>query len=167
MKICVDDHIKVAEGQLIDKTLYETAKGQITELQKQNENTSSELGSANGTIKTLTAKIESLNNIVGEYQKEDAVQIKELTDAQENANKYSEMYFLLLKEARYELKLSSTIEDAAVAEKELYEALQSLYQTNISYEKRIKELETLSKPVADLTIRELLLQLYKSVFGGK
>lgn len=177
MRICVDDHIRVAEGQLIDKSQYESIKGQLTESQKRVEELSSELGTSNSTNKALTDKVQSLNNVVGEYQKEDAVQISQLKESYDRETKATTARFLLIKELRAELKLSSTINDIDEAENEAINAVQSLYQTNgslqskvLDLEKEIKRLSTHKMPIDKLSISQviiLLIEKLKGLYGKK
>ena len=172
MKICVDDHIKVVEGQLVDKSQYETIKAKFTESQKQLEEVKFDLATANSTVKSLTDKVESQTSIIAEYNKEDAVQIKSLREAQEKAGAYSDKYFMFLRAVRDGLKLSSTVDDTTTAENEAYEAFSKLNQTITSYEYKVKDLEkklnvalTHSKPIDKLTAKEVLFLLVEKLFG--
>lgn len=159
--------IEAQKGVISDtETKLGTANGRIQELIKQNEDLSQKLGSANGTIKALTEKIESQNNIIGEFQKEDAVQIQTLRDSYD-AQKIAESRLSdLLWEFEDSLKLPHTINDMTERISVVVGALQSQIQTNISYQKQVTELEAQVKklntqklPIAKLTQKQLILEL--------
>lgn len=163
MKICVDDHIKVAEGQLVDKSQYEAIKGQFTESQKQIEELSSQLGTANSTIKALTDKVESQTTIIAEYNKEDAVQIATLKEAQTKLDKVNDDLWGLLMILAEKLKISVGSDDADTLINKIVEALEGQIQTNVSYQSQVKDLEkklsvatTHRKPIDKISNKELL-----------
>lgn len=130
MKVCVDDHIKVVEGAFVDKSQYESIKGQLTESQRRVNELGEQLGNANSTIQALTDKIESQTTIISEYNKEDAVQIKDLRDAQEKALEYTKRYTDLLNEVRSKLKLNLS-DGTLEAKNEALVALQKLIDSKI------------------------------------
>ena len=109
-----------------EETKNGTSSGRIQELTKQNDDLSSQLGSANSTIQALTSKVESLNTIVGQYQKEDAVQIKDLRDAQDKQKVVEDQYSLTLYEAEEILKLQHTSDALQVRAVAVLDALQKL-----------------------------------------
>lgn len=163
MKIAVDDHIKVVEGQLVDKSQYEAIKGQLTESQKHNDELSQQLGTANGTIKALTDKVESQTAIIAEYNKEDAVQIGQLKEAQTKLSELSVTYWGLLNHLASELKLSVGSESAEELTSRLTGALQSLLRQNDLSQTKISDLEkklsvviTHKKPIDSLTNKDLI-----------
>jgi predicted nucleic acid-binding Zn-ribbon protein len=162
MKIAVDDHIKVAEGQLVDKSQYEAIKGQLTESQKRVEELSSQLGTANATIKALTDKVESQTTIIAEYNKEDAVQISQLKEAQTKLGELSVTHWGLLNHLASELKVSVGSESAEELTSRLTGALQGQIQMLALYENKVKDLEkklsvinTQKLPIAKLTNKDL------------
>lgn len=170
--------IEAQKGVISDtETKLGTANGRIQELTKQNEDLSQQLGSTNSTIKALTDKVQSLNNVVGEYQKEDAVQISQLKEAYDRETIANTARFLGVKELRAELKLSSTIDNIDDAENEAITAVQSLYQTNVSLQTKVKDLEaqakkltTQSKHIDKLSIKEVIIILIdkiKEKYGKK
>lgn len=120
------------KGELsAEKEKNGTLTGRIQELTKQNEDLSGKLGQANSTNQALTAKVESQNIIIGEFTKEDAVQIKDLRDAQDKADSYSDKYLKVIRTMREMLKLSSTVTDEQQAESEAYNQLQSLIDSKV------------------------------------
>lgn len=172
MKVCVDQQIKVVEGQLIDKQQYESIKGQLLEVQKQNDDMSNEMGSLRAEIKALTGVVESKTQAIDLLSKEDVVQLETLKREEARADKSSDKYFNVIVTIREQLKLSSSIEDESVAESEIYSALGSLIQTNESYETQVKELESQVKklsvykqPVAKLTTKQMFAVILEKLLG--
>ena len=70
--------------------------------------------------------MESLNVIVGQYQKEDAVQIKDLRNAQDKQKVVEDQYSLTLYEAEEILKLQHTSDALQVRAVAVLDALQKL-----------------------------------------
>ncbi len=172
MKVCIDQQIKVVEGQLIDKQQYESIKGQLLEVQKQNDDMSNEMGSLRAEIKALTGVVESKTQAIDLLSKEDVVQLETLKREEARADKSSDKYFNVIVTIREQLKLSSSIEDESVAESEIYSALGSLIQTNESYETQVKELESQVKklsvykqPVAKLTTKQMFAVILEKLLG--
>ena len=172
MKICVDDHIRVTEGQLVDKAQYEAIKSTLTETQKQNTTLSSELGIVRGQLADALKKIDSQNQIIQSYVSEDAVQIETLKTFQKERDKYFDGAWEVIRSIGDDLKVSTanlSLEDAISAVKTQYTAFSSssnLANDKIkSLEDEIKRLNTYKKPIAKLTKKELFLYLLKKLIG--
>lgn len=170
MKVCVDDHIKVAEGQLVDKAQYEAIKGTLTETQKQNTILSGDLGIIRGQLADALKKIDSQNQIIQSYVSEDAVQIETLKTFQKERDKYFNGVWELVRFIGDDLKVSTanlSIEDAITAVKTQYTAFSSssnLANDKIkSLEDEIKRLNTYKRPIVKLSTKELFLYLLKKL----
>lgn len=175
MKVCVDDHLKIVDGQLVDKSLYETLKGQFTELQKQNDSLSSQLGTVRGELSAAIGKIDSQNKIIASYVSEDAIQLETFKTAERERNEYRDFAEECLSSLEMDLKLSTS----ASADKESRLAtiiatatsgvdLEEKYQDKIKeLEEENKRLESLSKPIVDMTVGEIISQLLKTILGRK
>ncbi len=166
MKVCVDDHLKIVEGQLVDKSQYEAVKGKLEKSEERVGELSQQLGSANGTIKALTEKIESQNNIIGEFQKEDAVQIKTLRDSYD-AQKIAENRLSdLLWELEDSLHLPHTADDMVERISVAVGALQSVLRQNdhlqtksTDLEKEVKRLNALRMSIDKQSTKSLIIYL--------
>lgn len=106
-------------------------EGQVKGLLSNNSELSKKLGECQSQKQAMAIKIESQNNIIGEFQKEDAVQISDLIDAQDERAKYKRMYSGLLVSIRDGLKLSKSYTDSQVAESEALVALDNLNQSKL------------------------------------
>jgi len=126
MKVCVDDHIRIVEGELVDADKLVRANTQIQELIKQNEELSEELGKCRSEKQIMVDKMESLNKIIEEYNKEDAIQIRDLKQAQDERNQIKQSLDEFLRSIRDLLKLPRDYTDREEAISESLNALQSL-----------------------------------------
>lgn len=172
MKICVDDHIKVAEGQLVDKAQYEAIKSTLTETQKQNTILSGELGTANSQIKTLLDKTESQAGIIKDLNDKDVAELKTLKEADERATNAENIAWEVIRLIGDDLKVSTanlSLEDAISAVKTQYTAFSSssnLANDKIkSLEDEIKRLNTYKRPIAKISTKDLILYLLKKLIG--
>lgn len=183
MKICVDQQIKVTEGLLVDKSQYESIKGQLTKSEEQNEELSKQLG-----IKTAEAKanfdevqkrdavINTLNEAISKMNNTDNF-AKAVTDEQEAHNITKTKLDALLWDMEDTLKLSHTSTDMDERIFVALEALGKLHQTIVSYEDKVKDLEkevkkltTQSRHISKLSIKDciiLLIDKIKEKYGKK
>jgi hypothetical protein len=150
-----------AECKKKDKEIDEKNKqignleGQVKGLIDNNSELSKQLGECQSQKQVMVIKIESQNNIIGEFQKEDAIQIKDLIGAQEERTKYKRMYTGLLGSFREGLKLSRSYDDTTEAENEAKIALENLNQSKLKelkfsdYEYIIKIGNTLLKKLKE------------------
>lgn len=175
MKICVDDHIKVAEGQLVEKTTYETLKGQFTELQKQNDDLSKKLGDATASLNTANAALKTTQESLAKELASQHDWADVATAAQDERDKYRDFAELVLSSLERDLKMTTTGGDTKeVRLQNIIDTTMSTTDLDQKYQARIKELEdenkrllAMTKPVADMTVGELISQLVRSIFGKK
>lgn len=183
MKVCVDDHLKIVEGQLIDKSQYEAIKGQLTKSEEQNEGLRRQLG-----IKTAEAKdnfdevqkrdgvINTLNEAISKMNNTDNF-AKAVTDEQEAHNITKTKLDALLWDMEDTLKLPHTSTDIGERIFASLETLGKLHQTITVYETKVKDLEaqakkltTQSKHIDKLSIKEVIIILIdkiKETYGKK
>lgn len=141
MKVCVDDHIRVSEGQLVDKSQYESVKGQLTESQKRNDDLSGELGAK---TTALLAAEQSAKTAKEALQKELSDQLdfgdkwEDEKDAHDITKKTLSDYLWDVEDA---LKLSHPSDDTSSRISVSLGALQSQIQMCVSYEKKVSDLE--------------------------
>lgn len=173
MKVCVDDHMRVVEGQLVDKSQYEAIKGQLSEVKTQNDNLSSELGAVRGELATAIQKIDSQNKVIASYVNEDAVQLETLKRLERESGEYRDEYYTLLMQVQQLLKLPETIDSTIETQNVAVVALQKLVQANETLQAKVKELETSNdkltlakKPINKLTTKEMLQLIITKLFGG-
>lgn len=173
MKVCVDDHLKIVEGQLVDKSQYEAIKGQLSEVKTQNDNLSSELGAVRGELATAIQKIDSQNKVIASYVNEDAVQLETLKRLERESGEYRDEYYTLLMQVQQLLKLPETIDSTVETQNVAVVALQKLVQANETLQAKVKELETSNdklslakKPINKLTTKEMLQLIITKLFGG-
>ena len=166
MKICVDDHIKIVEGQLVDKSQYEAVKGQLVEVQKQNESLSNQLGSIRGELNSAIAKIDSQNKVIQSYVSEDAVQLGTIKTAQSDRDMLKNVIINALDDISLLTKVPRGSDSPLNEVTKQIEALESLDQTIGSMQDKIKTLEAENKklnthklPIDQLTNKELLYTL--------
>jgi len=164
MKVCVDDHIKISEGQLVDKTQYESIKGQLTKSEERVKELSVALG----------AKTASL--LVAEQSAKTAKEAlqKELTDQLDFGDKWEEeqdshtitknTLNSALWDYEEELKLPHPSEDASSRIALIKTALVSLTSSTNLLNKRILDLETENKklnthkkPIEKLSIGQCII----------
>lgn len=172
MKVAVDDHIRVVEGQLIDKQQYESIKGQLTEVKTQNDNLSSELGSVRGELATAIQKIDSQNKVIASYVNEDAIQLETLKRLERESGEYRDEYYTLLMQVQHLLKLPETIDNTLETQNMAVNALQNLVQANEtlqtqvkSLEAQIKKLSVYKQPVAKLTTKQMFAVILEKLLG--
>lgn len=172
MKVCVDQQIKVVEGQLIDKQQYESIKGQLTEVKTQNDNLSSELGSVRGELATAIQKIDSQNKVIASYVNEDAIQLETLKRLERESGEYRDEYYTLLMQVQHLLKLPETIDSTVETQNMAVNALQNLVQANEtlqtqvkSLEAQIKKLSVYKQPVAKLTTKQMFAVILEKLLG--
>lgn len=183
MKVCVDDHLKIVEGQLVDKSQYESIKGQLTKSEEQNEELSRQLG-----IKTAEAKanfdevqkrdavINTLNEAISKMNNTDNF-AKAVTDEQEAHNITKSKLDALLWDMEDTLKLSHTSTDIGERIFVALATLGKLHQTITVYEEKVKSLEaevkkrtTQSRHISKLTIKDciiILIDKLKEKYGKK
>lgn len=172
MKVCVDDHLKIVDGQLVEKSLYETLKGQFTELQKQNDTLSKSLGDATASLNTANAALKTTQESLAKElaSQHDWAEVAE--KAQEERNQYRDFTELCLSQMETDLKIktsSSTKEEriaiilaTAVSGVEL----EAKYQGKIKdLEEENKQLLAMAKPIAEMTVGEIISQLIKTIMG--
>ncbi len=165
MIICVNDHIKVAEGQLVEKTIYETAKGQLLEKDKIIEDLSKKLGEAISATKDANESAKMAKEALANELNDQLDWAKVAEDEQEAHKITKNQLSSFLWEIEDDLKLSHPSDDMDTRISVALTQLQSQIQTNISYQNRIKELELSQKPLNKYTKSELVLQLYKLMFN--
>lgn len=174
MKVCIDDHIKVVEGQLVDKSQYEAIKGQLSEVKTQNDNLSSELGAVRGELATAIQKIDSQNKVIASFVNEDAIQLETLKRLERESGEYKDRYFTILNTIQEDLKQQQTMDGTAEAEKLALEAVHSLvgrvkdledeltdergriYDREATITKLTKQLEQAKKPLSKYTTMQLI-----------
>lgn len=159
MKICVDDHIKIVEGQFVEKTLYESIKGQLTKSEEHVESLSNQLGTANSTIASQLKKIESQITIIDKFNDEDAVQIKQLRESYEKETKANILLWDTINEWADILKYSVGSDDAQTTIAGLTGALQSQLRAKVS--------PTQPKPIVIKPSYSVIIDIIKKLFGGK
>jgi len=174
MKICVDDHIKVAEGQLIKKTTYETLKGQYTELQKQNDDLSKKLGDATADLATTSA---ALLQTQESFQKELNSQhdwADRATKAEEETTAYRAFTELCLSSLEEDLKITTASETKEERLKKIIETAMNSMEVDQKYQSQIKVLEEENKrllknsvPIEQLGFSDIWLKLRRLIWRKK
>lgn len=174
MKICVDDHIKIAEGFYVEKTQYESLKGQFTSLTAQNEELSKKLGDVTTALNTTSTALKTTQDALAEELKSQHDWADVASAAQDEASKYRDFTESCLSQMENDLKIttsSSTKEERLTT---ILETATSNLELESKYQSKIQELEdenkrllSLAKPVADMTVGELISQLVRSIFGRK
>ena len=166
MKVCVDQQIKVVEGLLVDKSQYESVKGQLTESQKRNDELSSELGAIRGELKDAIQKIDNQNQVISSYVNEDAVQLETLKRLERENGVILDDYLDLRDPIATELKVSIGSESRQDSNTKILGALQSQIQMSVSLqnkvselEKEVKRLNTHKKPIEKLSTKSLIIYL--------
>lgn len=174
MKVTVDDHIRVVEGQLVDKSQYEAIKGQLSEVKTQNDNLSSELGAVRGELATAIQKIDSQNKVIASFVNEDAIQLETLKRLERESGEYKDRYFNILNNVQETLKQQQTMDGTVEAEKLALESVHSLvgrvkdledeltdergriYDREATITKLTKQLEQARKPLSKYTTMQLI-----------
>ena len=171
MKVCVDDHVKVVEGQLVDKSQYEAIKGQLTESQKQNTELSTQLGGVRGELASSLAKIDTQNKVISSYVNEDAVQIETLKRLERESGEYRDEYYTFLMTTQRLLKLPEKVDSSIETQNVAVDALQKLVQSTDILNGKVKDLEkklsiaiTHQKPIDKLTTKEVIFILVEKLF---
>lgn len=177
MKVCVDDHVRVVEGQLVDKSQYESIKGQLTESQKRVEELGSELGVIRGELTAAIQKNDNQNQVISSYVNEDAVQLETLKRLERERGAILDDYLDLLNPTAEELKVSIGSESRQDSNTKVLGALRGQIQMSASLqskvldlEKEIKRLNTHKMPIDKLSIKQviiLLIEKLKGYYGKK
>lgn len=175
MKVCVDDHIKVVEGFYVEKTQYESIKGQLTSLTSQNEDLSKKLGDTTTSLNTANAALKTTQESLAKELASQHDWADVATAAQDERDKYRDFAELVLSTLENDLKMTTTgSETKEVRLQNIIDTTMSSMDLDKKYQERIKELEdenkrllAMSKPVADMTVGELISQLVRSIFGKK
>lgn len=169
MKVCVDDHIKVSEGFYVEKTLYETLKGQYTENIKASEELSKKLAIANTDLETTRTALkttqESLARELGSQHDwaEVATQAQEERDEQK---KFSEKCLASMED---DLKLTTTGSDTKETRlQNILDATMNTMEIDQKYQDKITALQDennrlleMTKPVAEIKTSLLFSELLR------
>ncbi len=160
MKVCVDDHIKVAEGVYVEKTKYELLKGQFTSLTSQNEDLSKKLGDATTDLNTANAALKTTQESLAKElaSQHDWAEVAEKAQAERDTQRdFSES---VLSQMENDLKIttsSSTKEErlaVILATATSNSELETKYQSKIlALETENKKLVALKKPLAKVSFK--------------
>lgn len=174
MKVCVDDHIKVSEGFYVEKTQYESIKGQLTALTTQNEELGKKLGDTTASLTTANTALKTTQESLAKElasQHDWAEVAEKAQDERDIQRDFSES---VLSQMENDLKIttsSSTKEErlAVILTTATSNAeLENKYQNKItSLEDENSRLLLMTKPIAEMTVGQIILQLISSIFGGK
>jgi len=172
MKVCVDDHIKIAEGFYVEKNLYESVKGQFTSLTSQNEDLSKKLGDTTASLTTANAALKTTQESLAKELASQHDWAEVATKAQGERDKYRDFAELVLSSLEDDLKIttgSSTKEERLQV---ILDTTMSSMDLDKKYQGIIKELETenkqlliMTKPIAEMTVGEIIIQLIRSILG--
>lgn len=165
MKVCVDDHIKIVDGQLVSKEDYERANGRVLELTRSNTDLSSQLGEKTAEaqhyfeecrkrdtiISDLTASLQKVNE-TDNFAEAAATAQKQVTEVK---REYTEA----LSRIEHELKLSETADDTTDRLNVVLEAVQSLYLEKVTAPKQ--------QFLAKIDAKELFTALLEAIWPTK
>lgn len=174
MKVCIDDHLKIVDGQLVDKSLYETLKGQFTELQKQNDYLSKTLGDTTASLNTANAALKTTQESLSKELSSQHDWAIEAEKAQTEMTKYRDFAESALSQMENDLKIStvsSTKEERLaiiLATATSNSELENKYQSKIlALETENKRLVALKKPLAKVSFKVLVSELLSRMTGKK
>ena len=173
MKICVDDHIKVAEGVYVEKNHYELLKGQFTSLTSQNEELSKKLGDATSSLNTANAALKTTQESLAKELASQHDWADVATKAQEERDQYRDFAELILSSLESDLKMTTTgSETKETRLKNIIDTTMSSMDLDQKYQVKITTLEeenkrllAMTKPVADMTVGEIIKQLIRTILN--